>query len=66
LPSLPKLVQGLLTAMEGISNEQTMNGTLHAVRSLATHHNLPVVNQLLEASLPHSTYGKVFIAANYM
>jgi len=54
LLKVPQIVGGLLTAMEGISNEQTMNGTLHALRSLATHHEIPVVNRLIEMPVPHT------------
>lgn len=50
------LTDGLLVAMETISDAQTLNGSLHAVRTLATHHLLPVVNQLLERPLPHSAH----------
>lgn len=48
------LVRGFYSAMPAIKHEQTMNGTLHAVRSLATHHLIPVVNELLLAPQPHS------------
>jgi hypothetical protein len=53
-PSVPKLVSGLVAAMNGIANEQTLNGTLHAVRSLASHHLLLVVDNLLANTVPHS------------
>ena len=54
--TLPKIVSGILKAMESISNEQTMNGTLHAIRSLAVNHHLDIVNLLLETPVPHSSY----------
>jgi hypothetical protein len=56
LPQVKQLTDGLLAAMEHITDPQTLNGTLHAVRTLASHHLLPVVNQLLDRPLPHSTH----------
>lgn len=53
-PHVSDLVRGFYSAMPAIKHEQTMNGTLHAVRSLATHHLIPVVNELLLAPQPHS------------
>lgn len=53
---VPQIISGLLSSMTGIVNEQTMNGTLHAVRSLASHHGLLVIDQLLQAPIPHSTF----------
>lgn len=47
---------GLLSSMEGITSEATMNGSLHALRNLATHHLLLVVDHLLGTPMPHSTY----------
>lgn len=55
LPKVSQIVGGLLTALEGITQDQTMNGTLHALRSLATHHEIPVVDELLKAPVPHTT-----------
>lgn len=46
---------GLLGAMEGITSEATMNGSLHALRNLALHHLLLVVDHLLGTPMPHST-----------
>ena len=48
------LVGGLLKAMETIKDEKTMNGTLHSLRTLAAHHLLPVIEQLLLSPVPHS------------
>ena len=31
-PKVPELVAGLLAALANISNDQTLNGTLHAMR----------------------------------
>eukprot|EP01116_Phalansterium_solitarium_P016259 TRINITY_DN3745_c0_g1_i3.p1 TRINITY_DN3745_c0_g1~~TRINITY_DN3745_c0_g1_i3.p1 ORF type:complete len:1692 (-),score=828.04 TRINITY_DN3745_c0_g1_i3:272-5347(-) len=56
LVKLPALVSGLLQAMPTIANEQTLNGTLHAVRSLAGHHQLPVVDLLLGQPMPHTKF----------
>jgi len=56
LPKVSQIVSGLLASMEGISNDQTMNGTLHSLRSLASHHELPVIDRLLQASIPHTHF----------
>eukprot|EP01113_Clastostelium_recurvatum_P024391 TRINITY_DN2913_c0_g1_i2.p1 TRINITY_DN2913_c0_g1~~TRINITY_DN2913_c0_g1_i2.p1 ORF type:complete len:827 (-),score=264.21 TRINITY_DN2913_c0_g1_i2:42-2447(-) len=56
LPHVALIIGGILEAMEGIQTDATMNGTLHALRSLATHHLLPVVDQLLETPQPHSPH----------
>ncbi|KAF2070139.1 hypothetical protein CYY_008538 [Polysphondylium violaceum] len=57
LDYVPTLVKGLLTSMEGITSETTMNGTLVSLRSLATHHLLPVLDVLLnDFPMPHSTH----------
>lgn len=52
---VPELVAGLLKAMDSIKEEKTMNGTLHTLRSLATHHCLGVLEQLLVTPLAHAT-----------
>ncbi len=36
------------------SSLQSYLGTLHAVRSLSIHHEIPVIDQLLKANIPHS------------
>eukprot|EP00013_Stygamoeba_regulata_P006034 CAMPEP_0177640424 /NCGR_PEP_ID=MMETSP0447-20121125/6535_1 /TAXON_ID=0 /ORGANISM="Stygamoeba regulata, Strain BSH-02190019" /LENGTH=1747 /DNA_ID=CAMNT_0019142493 /DNA_START=242 /DNA_END=5485 /DNA_ORIENTATION=- len=56
LESVPELITKLLEAMKGIKEEKTMNGTLHAVRTLAIHHCLPVLNELLKTAVPHSEH----------
>jgi len=56
LPKIPQIVSGLLSSMETVSNEQTLNGTLHAIRSLAIHHQLPVIDRLLQTAVPHSSF----------
>lgn len=53
-PYIASLIGGFLQAMEGITNDATMNGTLHALKNLALHHPLPVFDNLLTAPLPHS------------
>eukprot|EP01132_Coremiostelium_polycephalum_P004092 gene4092-5120_t len=53
---VPTLVKSLLTAMEGITSDTTMNGTLVSLRSLATHHLIPVLDQLLDFPMPHSVH----------
>lgn len=55
-PHVPSVVSGLLEAMEGIVSEATMNGSLHALRNLALHHLLLVVEKLLGSPMPHSMY----------
>jgi len=52
LPKIPQIISGLLSSMETVSNEQTLNGTLHAIRSLAIHHQLPVIDRLLQTAVP--------------
>lgn len=53
---VPELVAALTEEMGRITHEQTLNATLHAVRNLATHHTLPVIDQLLAVPVPHPTY----------
>jgi len=48
------LVGGMLKAMEATKVEKTMNGTLHSLRTLAIHHLLPVVEELLKSPIPHT------------
>ena len=48
-----KIVALIYTAMKGIKNEQTMNGTLHSFKTLATHHLSLVATELLNFDLPH-------------
>lgn len=50
---VPELVSALTTEMGRITHEQTLNATLHAVRNLAAHHTLPVIDQLLAVPVPH-------------
>ncbi|EGG22616.1 hypothetical protein DFA_04746 [Cavenderia fasciculata] len=50
------LVKGFLAAMEGITSDTTMNGTLVSLRSLANHHLIAVLSQLLEFPMPHSVH----------
>eukprot|EP01087_Luapelamoeba_hula_P005831 TRINITY_DN1587_c0_g1_i1.p1 TRINITY_DN1587_c0_g1~~TRINITY_DN1587_c0_g1_i1.p1 ORF type:complete len:1410 (-),score=232.80 TRINITY_DN1587_c0_g1_i1:1013-5242(-) len=48
-----ELVSALLAEMNKITQEQTLNATLHAIRHLGHHHTLPVIDQLLQAPVPH-------------
>ena len=50
---VPEIVQSLHTAMKGITNEQTLNGTLHSLRTLTAHHLVLVADQILTFQLPH-------------
>eukprot|EP00732_Lithocolla_globosa_P000613 Lithocolla_globosa_v1_NODE_214_length_5084_cov_10.333665.p1 type:complete len:1658 gc:universal NODE_214_length_5084_cov_10.333665:50-5023(+) len=50
---VPIIMMGFHTAMQGISNEQTLNGTQHALRTLSNHHLGLVGDQLLTFDLPH-------------
>lgn len=43
----------LIEEMKKITVEQTLNATLHAVRNLAHHHRLQVMNELLAVPVPH-------------
>jgi hypothetical protein len=43
----------LIEEMKKISVDQTLNATLHAVRNLALHHRLQVMNELLAVPVPH-------------
>lgn len=45
----------LIGEMKKITVEQTLNATLHAVRNLAHHHRLQVMNELLAVPVPHPT-----------
>ncbi|PRP83406.1 hypothetical protein PROFUN_09434 [Planoprotostelium fungivorum] len=56
LAKVPEIVAGITKAMESISSDQTMNGTLHTVQSLAHHHLQPVLDQLLTSPIPHATF----------
>ncbi|KNC53573.1 uncharacterized protein AMSG_01283 [Thecamonas trahens ATCC 50062] len=51
-----QLIHAMLFAMENITTEQTMNGTLHALRTLGTHHLTGVVDELLTTPLPQTTH----------
>eukprot|EP01117_Protostelium_nocturnum_P011732 TRINITY_DN4276_c0_g1_i1.p1 TRINITY_DN4276_c0_g1~~TRINITY_DN4276_c0_g1_i1.p1 ORF type:complete len:1650 (+),score=410.28 TRINITY_DN4276_c0_g1_i1:183-5132(+) len=56
LPKVPQIITGITKAMETIVTDQTMNGTLHAVRSFAQHHELPIVSELLKSPIPHQNH----------
>jgi len=43
----------LIEEMKKITVEQSLNATLHAVRNLALHHRLLVMNELLSVPVPH-------------
>jgi hypothetical protein len=51
-----RLVKEICGQMAGITNDQTLNGTLHAIRQLALAHMGVVVDQLLARDLPHPPY----------
>ena len=56
LPKIPELVEGIVNALATISNEQTRNGTLHSLKSLAVHHQQRVVDKLLTFPVPHAQH----------
>eukprot|EP00008_Paramoeba_atlantica_P015039 CAMPEP_0201485534 /NCGR_PEP_ID=MMETSP0151_2-20130828/9620_1 /ASSEMBLY_ACC=CAM_ASM_000257 /TAXON_ID=200890 /ORGANISM="Paramoeba atlantica, Strain 621/1 / CCAP 1560/9" /LENGTH=1664 /DNA_ID=CAMNT_0047869703 /DNA_START=126 /DNA_END=5120 /DNA_ORIENTATION=+ len=56
LSKVSELITGMLTAMEKITHEKTINGTLHSIRTLSRHHPLPVINALINSPLPHSPH----------
>lgn len=56
LPKVSPLVGGLVNTMNGITHEQTLHGTLHAIRELANYHEIAVVDVLLESPIPHSQH----------
>lgn len=49
---VPEIVSGIHTALKGISNEQTLNGALHSLRTLTGHHLVLVADQFLQMSVP--------------
>eukprot|EP01105_Mastigella_eilhardi_P020591 TRINITY_DN4914_c0_g1_i1.p1 TRINITY_DN4914_c0_g1~~TRINITY_DN4914_c0_g1_i1.p1 ORF type:complete len:1654 (-),score=536.16 TRINITY_DN4914_c0_g1_i1:72-5033(-) len=53
LPTIGNVVEGFIESMEGIKDEQTLEGSLSAFRALAQHHLIPVIQQLLEQPVPH-------------
>jgi len=53
-----KIVALIHSAMKGIQNEQTMNGTLHSFRTLATHHLALVATEILNFGVPHDEFVK--------
>jgi len=55
-PTVGTIIEGMNKAMGTINSDQTMNGTLHAIQSMAHHHLLLVVDQLLKSSIPHPNY----------
>jgi len=58
-----KIVALIHAAMKGIKNEQTMNGTLHSFKTLATHHLSLVATELLTFDVPHDEYTPFFPSA---
>ena len=50
------LLHAMIFAMTRITSEQTMHGTLHALRTLAAHHLVPVIDELLATPMPHSEH----------
>lgn len=57
-----KIVALIHEAMKGIKNEQTMNGTLHSFKTLATHHLALVATEILSFELPHDEFGSLFVS----
>lgn len=55
---VPEIVMLLHTAMKSITNEQTLNGTLHSLRTLTAHHLVLVADQILTMPLPHDEYAR--------
>ncbi len=56
LSQVSDLITGMLNAMEKVTHEKTINGTLHSIRTLARHHPLPVIDALVNMPLPHSSH----------
>lgn len=50
---VPAIVKGVHSAMKTIKNDQTLNGTLHSLRTLTAHHLLLVADEILAMDLPH-------------
>jgi len=48
-----QLVEALVGAMKSIHNEQTLNGSLHSLKTLATYHLEPTLIQFLDVKPPH-------------
>lgn len=48
--AIPQLVSGFLTALQKIQHQKTLNGTLHALKNLASYHLIPVVDELLKVN----------------
>eukprot|EP01101_Sappina_pedata_P011357 TRINITY_DN7637_c0_g1_i1.p1 TRINITY_DN7637_c0_g1~~TRINITY_DN7637_c0_g1_i1.p1 ORF type:complete len:1380 (-),score=647.08 TRINITY_DN7637_c0_g1_i1:49-4188(-) len=53
LGEIPVIVEGILGQLAQITDDKTMNGTLHSLRNLATWHLLPVLDHLLDTPVPH-------------
>lgn len=52
--AIPDLVNGIGAALQKIQHAKTLNGTLHALKNLASHHLSAVVDELLKTpKLPH-------------
>eukprot|EP00004_Rigifila_ramosa_P005673 TRINITY_DN1633_c0_g1_i5.p1 TRINITY_DN1633_c0_g1~~TRINITY_DN1633_c0_g1_i5.p1 ORF type:complete len:1396 (+),score=325.85 TRINITY_DN1633_c0_g1_i5:37-4224(+) len=51
-----QFVRGMLNAMPQITSEQATTGTLLTMRTLARHHLLAVVEELIAMSMPHSEH----------
>jgi len=50
-----EFIQKIIEQIQKIKSDQTLNATLHAIRNLALHHDLVVVDTLLEYPIPHIT-----------
>lgn len=51
-----KLVTKLIKKMKHIKNEQTLNGSLHALRTIAKIHLAPTIDSLLLLPIPHEPH----------
>eukprot|EP01123_Difflugia_compressa_P007444 TRINITY_DN2025_c0_g2_i1.p1 TRINITY_DN2025_c0_g2~~TRINITY_DN2025_c0_g2_i1.p1 ORF type:complete len:585 (+),score=89.40 TRINITY_DN2025_c0_g2_i1:3681-5435(+) len=50
------IVKGLIDKMLSITNEQTLNGTLHALKSLASLHLQDTMDAILVQEIPHKPH----------
>jgi len=50
------IVKGLIDKMIGITNEQTLNGTLHALKSIASVYLSDTMDAILSQEIPHKPH----------
>eukprot|EP00999_Lentomonas_sp_LEN2_P003055 NODE_90_length_2355_cov_91.093357_g69_i0.p1 GENE.NODE_90_length_2355_cov_91.093357_g69_i0~~NODE_90_length_2355_cov_91.093357_g69_i0.p1 ORF type:complete len:766 (-),score=168.20 NODE_90_length_2355_cov_91.093357_g69_i0:57-2057(-) len=53
---VPAIITHMQDAMKTISNEQTLNGALHSIRTLTNHHMLLMADELLKFDIPHDPH----------